>query len=533
MQASEAAQDVKRFLSSYRRTLLPPVLIKAGATLCQIACFWFFADMMHSLLVEQTDYAPSSLYAFGVVACLWIGLRHVGQGLERSLNYRVCLDLQQAIEEKLNRQQYVLANQHAPFQWQQIYLQHITSMANFVSQYASQKYLSVIIPLCVLVLLFPVDTFVTFILLFTLPIVPVFMILVGHGAANLHRKHFVSLERLGGLFVDRLKALTLITSFNQHEQQSQYLNTASQLVNQKTMKVVGVAFLSTTVLDFFSTVSIALVAVYIGFTLLGELSLGQKIPFNEGLFLLLVAPLLFSELKNLGRLYHQKSQAEAAWDSLRPVLYSPDGKDKGDVFDGVNWLNFHSEAPELCARSISLHKGERIYLQGASGAGKTQFLNALMGFKAASHRLPGHCVLLGQKPTLLSDSVRQNLCLDKTFSDQALWSVLRDVALDKVIENLPEGLETPLGEHPPLSGGEAQRLGLARVLLQSADVVLLDEPTAHLTAQQHDELAQLINRVTEGKTVIWASHKFLPENWFNHVWTISDGRLTTKRLAHA
>lgn len=527
MNPPEATLGLKSAVSEHRKRLALLVLIKSSYFIAQITCFWLFASMMHQFIVEQTGYAVKQFPLFSIASFCWVVLRYIAQSSELSLNHEIKHELQRRVHKKLSERQHALAQQYSSFQWQQVLLQHIPALADYISQYSVQKYLSAIVPLLALIIVLPVNWLVTLILLCTLPLVPIFMILVGHKAATLHRQHFISLERLGGLFNDRLKALTLITSFNQHRNQSQLLNTASRLVNQQTMKVVSVAFLSTSVLDFFSTVSIALVAVFIGFSLLGELTFGPEIVLQQGLFLLLLAPLLFSELKQLGRLYHQKAQAEAAWENLEPIIESPKIIRTHQPFNGIDWLNFKIETPRLTARSIHLAPGERVHLRGNSGAGKSVLLQALMGLIPASHQLNSCSTLMGQTPIVLPGSVRENLSLGENFSDIQLMNALEQVELKQVICRLPQGLKTPLGEYPPLSGGELQRLMLARVLLRSTDVIMLDEPTAHLPESQHQQLSALINRATQGKTLIWASHKSLPAEWFNHTWQVDNGILST------
>ncbi len=526
---------MKQLQAQYYPQILKLVLIKSCYFITQIICFWLFSAMMYQLIVKQSSFSTQQLSLFGISALFWLLTKHIVQQQELALNLQVTQTLNTKVNRALETQQHVLAQQYSSFHWQQIFLKHIPALGAYISQYLTQKYLSVVIPLIALVAVFTVNWIVALVLILTLPLIPVFMVLVGYGAANMHRKHFVSLERLGGLFIDRLKALTTITVFNQHKNQTNLLNTASRLVNKQTMQVVSLAFLSTTVLDFFATISIALVAVFIGFTLLGEVSLGPLIDLQQGLFLLLLAPLLFSELKHLGRLYHQKAEAEAAWDSLSPIIELPTNsfsQQRYEEFNTIDWVNFNLDEPTLHAKKLQLKKGQSVNLQGASGAGKSVFLQALMGLKVASHQLNGKCVLLGQSPVILPYSVRKNLSLGHDVSEHQLWQVLAQVNLENVIKGLPEGIDTPLGEYPPLSGGELQRLMLARLLLQPCDVILLDEPTAHLPENQHMELSQLIYQLTRNKTVIWVSHKALPKDWFDQAWQIESNEIKIVQFSH-
>lgn len=519
---------LKAVEQEYRQGAMKLMSVKLLAFAGQISCFWVFSVMMFTMLVEQQPIAQPHLYWFLLFALIWVLTRHIAISFEHSLNTTIESNLLTKLNDRLNTEQHLLAKSQSVFSWQKIYLEHIPALALYISQYVTQKYLAVLLPLLVLIVLTPVNWFVTLVLILTLPLVPTFMILVGHKAANLHRKHFVSLERLGGLFIDRLKALTLLSTFNQHDKQQDLLHQSSQVVNRQTMKVVSVAFLSNTVLDFFSTVAMALVAVYIGFTLLGEINLGPELNFQLGLFLLLVAPLLFSELKTLGRLYHQKAKAEAAFDVLMPVLNKQNVATAKEDFTGFQWLNFQIHQPELHAKQLILNTNDKVLLTGQSGSGKSTLLSALMGLKNSSHLCNVNSVLVGQKPVIMPGSVRDNLQLDKSLTEQQLWDVLAKVELTETIKRLPNGLNTKLGEHPPLSGGEAQRLCLARALLQDVELVLLDEPTAHLTETQHRELTQLICELCSNKTVIWASHKPLSTDWFNKQWQIEGGEITCK-----
>lgn len=528
---------LKQLQNRYRNSLIKLLVVKLGYFIGQVTCFWYFSNLMHDLIVGHAGVNNESSLAFVLSSLVWVVLRHVSENQLSKLNAVIELDLQQQINVNLDAQQHALARRYSSFFWQQVYLKHISSIAQYVSQYTSQKYISVLFPIFVISIIFPINWFVALILLITLPIVPIFMILVGHSAANLHRKHFISLERLGGLFVDRLKALTLLTTFDQHEVESKRLAKASDLVNRQTMRVVSLAFLSSTVLDFFATISMALVAVYIGFSLLGELSIGPDITFHNGLYLLLVTPLLFAELKTLGRLYHQKSEAEAAVEAMLPVIKSnpkfslinaSDSKRWGAkpmTFNDTRWHSFAISVPSIKAESLDLNGQDSVLLTGRSGAGKSVLLDALMGLRQATHQLPGTVVLISQKPTILPSSVRDNLSMGQDIPDSQLWLMLEQVQLSKKIKSLPLGIDTLMGENPILSGGEAQRLNLARALLQPSDVILLDEPTAHLTEQQHDTLALLIHQLTQNKTRIWASHKPLPSSWFNRRWLIENGEI--------
>jgi ATP-binding cassette subfamily C protein CydD len=277
-------------------------------------------------------------------------------------------------------------------------------------------------------------------------------------------------------------------------------------------------------------VSIALVAVFIGFTMLGELNFGPSIDLHQGLFMLLVAPLLFAELRALGKFYHQKAKAEAGAERFDEVLKEASASMVSKQGEGIAWINFKVEAPSLHASQLVIGKGDWIFLNGASGSGKSSLLEALMGFRPASHFLSGELALLSQQSCVLDNTVAFNLHLGhKGYSESDLIRALEEVELDNWFKRLPKGLDTRLGDYPATSGGEAQRLALARILLLKKDFVLLDEPTAHLTNDQHEQLSALIHEKLADKTVIWASHKHLPNDWFNQNWNVADGEIEVEK----
>lgn len=509
-----------------RPLFLLSALALAGFIL-QLVLFWYLSVIAQSVIVEATPPLPHLIAVLAGVMLVLTGIERIRLHLSENLEVRLYGHLQSKLFERLSRGQYALVRQQSTYSWQQFWLAHLPIISQFHVRYLVQQRFVVCVPVVILVCAFAINWLVGLSLFISLPVVPLFMFLVGKGAANLHRKHFKALTRLGGIFVDRIKSLELLRIFNAHERQGSVLAAASSSLNERTMKVVGVAFLSASVLEFFSTLAVALVAVFVGFNLLGEFTVGGQLTLHTGLFLLLASPLCFSELKQLGRLYHLRAEAIAAADELAPVLSQPHPRQHvvdANEFTQVSWHSLTLQNPPIQAQTLHFKKGDWVLLEGASGSGKTCFLECLMGQREGSHALQ-NAVLISQQAVVLPVSIKDNLSLGGHYSNEQLYTALTQVELDSWLKQQKNGLNTVLDEQIPLSGGQKQRLGLARALLSHANVVLLDEPTAHLTDEQHQRLSEMIRTTLQDKTVIWASHKALPASWFCKRWQMSDGIL--------
>ena len=513
-----------------RKKVLLLAVIKCLSLFSLIIAFYYFSQVIQDWVVSRQPASNQDIVGLSVSLFICWALQGMVNTLTLSFKDKLLSALEHQLHTIFATQQHALVRQNSIFYWQTLWVKHIQALTNWAYDYRVQQYVAVLVPVLALVVIFYVNAIIGFGLLIALPIVPIFMIIVGKGAASLHRKHFSALERLGGLFTDRLNALPLLASYRAHTTQTNLLENASKQLNDRTMKVVGVAFLSSSVLDFFATLSVALVAVFIGFSLLGELNLGPNISLQQGLWILLSVPLLLSEMKKLGQVYHQKAEAEAASECLFPLfdvnqVPNTDNLSLPDSFSGFDAENF--TVPGLLkANHLTIHKGDHILLNGASGSGKTVLLEALAGQRHASHHLNANSVWINQTPVILPCSVRDNLLIDDAYTDSELYEVLNRVELTEWLAELENGLDTLMTEYPCLSGGEAQRLALARGLLRDADIWLLDEPTAHIPDEQHHRLSKLIAQITEGKTVLWASHKLLPAHWFNAHWHIANNEVT-------
>jgi ATP-binding cassette subfamily C protein CydD len=454
--------------------------------------------------------------------------------------------------EQLQRHRRALIRRKPMSAWQDFHSRHLPALESYFIDYRLQRWLVATLPLLVLVLIFPVSWLAGITLLLTMPLIPLFMWLVGRGAAALQQRHIVALDRLGAFFGDRILGRQTVRLHDAAQRELQRFDDASRSLNERLAAVLRVAFLSTTVLDFFSTVSIALVAVFTGFALLGEIPIGfygEAPTLTEALFILLVAPAFFAELKTLGHLYHSRSGAlgaAAAWQSVLaappdPAMPPAEAEGWRDIaLRDVSILAFDG-SELLRVEGLALKPGERVLLRGPSGSGKSVLLEGLAGLRAlrGSVTLDGRAVvdlsalrdrvfLLEQTPALFPGTVAANLGLEQ-HDDAAIEAALARVGLGAWCEQLPEGLHTRLDDSPALSGGQRQRFAAARLLLFRPSLVFLDEPTAHLSDDERAEVAALLQALLADSAVVWASHDTPDSSWFTQRWFI-DGAAAPRSL---
>ncbi|MBP7662997.1 MAG: cysteine/glutathione ABC transporter permease/ATP-binding protein CydD [Shewanella sp.] len=434
--------------------------------------------------------------------------------------------------------------------WASIVLEQVEDLQDFYARYLPQISLAGFIPVLILAAVFPINWAAGLILLLTAPLIPMFMILVGMGAADANRKNFSALARLSGHFMDRLKGLSTLKLFHRGDAELKVIASASEEFRSRTMSVLRMAFLSSAVLEFFAAVSIAVLAVYFGFSYLGHLDFGYYgahanissstdpdmggIPFSlfTGLFILILAPEFYQPLRDMGTHYHAKAQAIGAAEALITLLEHPEPEFAGHVrinsietLSADNFEVFSVDGTRLLGPlSFELKEGERLALVGPSGAGKTSLLNALLGFLPYKghllingHELSAldlahwrqHLAWLGQEPQLFHGTVRDNVALaDPTLPDDTLWHLLAEANISDFVKAQPLGLDAPVGEQSSgLSVGQAQRIALARALGQQASLFVLDEPTASLDSQSEQAVSSALNRAMAGKMCIMVTHR--------------------------
>ncbi|MCS3409264.1 heme ABC transporter permease/ATP-binding protein CydD [Serratia sp. AKBS12] len=541
-----------------KRWLRLSMLLGLFSGILIVAQAWLLAALLHALIVEHTPRDRLTLWFIGLAATFalrallsWLRER-VGFLCGQAIRQR----LRQQVLDKLQRLGPAWVQGKPAGSWASIIIEQIEDMQDYYSRYLPQMYLAVFIPLLILITVLPINWAAGLILLVTAPLIPLFMALVGMGAADANRRNFVALARLSGNFLDRLRGLDTLRLFHRGQAETDHIANASEDFRRRTMEVLRMAFLSSAVLEFFASLSIAVVAVYFGFSYLGELnfgSYGTGVTLFAGFLVLILAPEFFQPLRDLGTFYHAKAQAVGAAETLETFL-SAEGDEIGNgtlTLNEQDALTLTAEQLEILSPQGALLAGplnftlpanQRIALVGLSGAGKSSLLNLLLGFLPyrGSLRINGielrdldaegwrqRLGWVGQNPHLPAQTLRDNILLGNTQADeQQLQQAVEQAYVNEFLPQLPDGLATVLGDGAArLSVGQAQRVAVARALLSPRQLLLLDEPAASLDAHSERLVMQALNAASRRQTTLLVTHQLEDTEDFDQIWVMDNGQI--------
>ena len=344
------------------------------------------------------------------------------------------------------------------------------------------------------------------------------MILAGSMARRSSDEQLTALALLSDLFVDRLRNIAIIRHFGAGDRLTRQVDSATQSVATRTMAVLRVAFLSSAVLEFFAALSVALVAVYCGFALLGILPfrVPETLEFREAMFALALAPEFYLPMRRLAAAYHEKQMGDSARKLVDPILAETSAPDIApEPYQQLTVDNLAIRWPGCRVGPVDFQLGATglVALVGPTGSGKTSILSAIAGQLGASTGTataidPQHIAWAAQRPLILPGTLRDNLSLARPdASDEEILAACHAVGLDMLVGQRAEGLDLLLDHRAAgLSGGERRRLGLARALLSQRPLILCDEPTADLDDDSALLIAALIAQISQRHAVIVATH---------------------------
>jgi ATP-binding cassette, subfamily C, bacterial CydD len=434
-----------------------------------------------------------------------------------------------------------------------ILLDGVEALDAYFSQFLPQLVLAAGIPLTILLVVFPMDWLTGLVFILTAPLIPLFMILIGKLSQAVTRQQWVALNRMSAQFLDTIQGLVTLKTLGRSRTQAGVVAQAAERYRKTTMEVLRVTFLSALTLELIATISTAIVAVQIGLRLLHA-----GIHFQQAFFILLIAPDFYLPLRQLGARFHAAAAGTAAARQIFGLL-AEQGPDQVDPSPEANDFRLsppftirlrkvsfrYPDGQEDAVQDVTLAlpSGKIAALIGASGAGKTTLARLLMRFLEPQDgqilvdnlsivSIPAEAwrkqiAWVPQMPYLFNDTIEGNIRISKP--DATIEEVRRAAAqarLEDWIETLPEGLQTRVGEHGArLSGGQAQRLALARAFLRDAKLVIMDEPTASLDPQDEALLIDAITRLREGRTVLMIAHRMASAASADQVLVMDGGRL--------
>lgn len=414
-------------------------------------------------------------------------------------------------------------------------VQKLPLLQPWITRYHVAMTSAAILPLVLAALSFYVSWAGGLILLISGPLIPLFMALVGMAAEDASRQQMREITSMNDMLMERLSAMLDIRLLGATARAARDFEARAESLREKSMAVLRVAFLSSTVLELFSAIGVAMVAVFVGFSLLGELNFGTwgtPLTLREGLFLLLIAPEFFQPMRDLAAAWHDRAAGFAvvaeldALDATERVAFVGAGM-RAAPLAGSASVRLSDAVAALPRRTIALpdlhlRAGDSVALTGPSGAGKTTALSSIAGLvplasggiAVCGHKLDATTAdawrarvsLIPQQPHFPDETLAAWLDPDGSGRDPA--PALQIAAARGVVERLPHGLETRLGESGGgVSGGEARRLMIARAALDDSDVVLADEPTADLDAETAKLVIEaLVQLQRQGRILVVATH---------------------------
>ena len=541
-----------------KKYLLLNVFFGAISALFMMGQMALIALILHKIIIEHQ--AASQFIAeigllFGsfTARAVLIWLREQ-MGFKAGKTLR--LHLRQQIIQKLLAVGPMSLQQKPTGSWTNLMLEQVENLHNFYARYLPQQFLSLIVPVLILCVVFPINWAAGFILFSTLPLLPIFMALAGIKAVEANQRNIGVLSRMSGQFLDKLRGLETIRLFGQAEKQTEQIYQSTEEFRLSTMDVLKMAFLSSAVLEFFTAISIAVMAVYFGFTFLGELDFGGygvAVGLFTGFFCLMLAPEFYQPLRELGVFYHDKAAAIAAADNIETFL------NEEVLSHQVSQKDFQNQPLVIQAKdcvvlsvqgkcltqplNFEICEKQHIALVGQSGAGKSSLMNMLLGFLPYEGSVTINGVELrelnlsqwraklawvGQNPQLIRGSLKENILLgNRKVSEQSLEQALSRSKADEFVYRL--GLEHQVQDsNAGISGGQAQRIAIARALLRDYELLMLDEPTASLDLQSEQQVLEALQHLSLQNTTLMITHRVEDLANCDEIWVMKKGEIIQK-----
>ncbi len=540
------------FLGSVKQYFLLTILLGvlvAGATIYQA---WLLSRIIDAVFLKShTLSMVLPLMLQFLLISLLRGVLHYGEKSTASqVSFRIKHTLRQMLTRHITRLGPAFTKGERSGEISNTLLNGVESLDAYFREYLPQLFLSALVPTLILFFVFPRDLLSGFVFLLTAPIIPIFMLLIGHIAQSLTQKQWKSLSRMSAHFLDVLQGLTTLKIMGRSREQIEVIARITDEFRQSTMKVLRVAFLSALALEMIGTISTAVVAVEIGIRLMYA-----RMEFLPALFILILAPEFYLPMRLLGAKFHAGMEGVAAANRIFQILLQKPLTSGGTRrprlqlneqtihFREVSFTYPGSTHPALEEITYQFSPGSRTAIIGPSGSGKTTLTWLLMRFLDASE---GQILIdqqplneidpdfwrqqiawVPQQPYLFHTTIQENIRLARPDATEAeVIRAAQQAHIHEFIASLPEGYRTIVGERGArLSGGQAQRIALARAFLKDAPLLILDEPTSNLDPETEQLLGASMKELMQGRTVVVIAHRLETVQQMDRILVLSRGRI--------
>lgn len=549
-------QRLAALAGQHKPLFLGTVILGFGAGIATVVQAFQMAGVVNAAFLGGATLADvtGQLIILGAAICLRAGLTTGERVTAHRLGERVAGEVHDHVLAHLERVGPIHLGQEHSGEIQTTLGEGVNDLGAWFSDYLPQIALSALVPTTVMVLVLTRDPLSALILGVTAPLIPIFMVLIGATAEAKARERFNALARLGAFFLDTIQGLSTLLALGRIRERVEAVRRVTDDLRRKTMGVLRLAFVSALALELLTTLSTAVVAVEIGLRLLYG-----RLEFRDAFFVLLLAPEFYLPLRLLGQRFHSGQAGVAAADRLFELLSlpvatsSPVGTatqmtppriiDLQNVYFSYPGRDGEDPRPALRGIDFRLEHGETVALVGPSGSGKSTVANLLLRFieptdgLISADGIPAHDIAVDlwrqhlswvpQKPHLLATNVADNIRLGRPdASNDEVKEAARCAGADQFIARLPQGWDTPVGYRGArLSGGEAQRLALARAFLKDAPILILDEPGAGLDPESLEAMERTTAQLIEGRTTLVIAHRLSTVKRADRVIVLDNGRI--------
>jgi len=520
-----------------RKLLLISILFGCIGGVVLIAESYYVADIVNRVFLQGATLANVKLLLMILLAIIVLrGLLHMlSDYTSAKLAQGIKGDLRLRLIDKLSQLGPHYSKGERSGELVSTIYEGVEQLENYLAKYVPQIALSMFVPFAVFIVVVGQDGLSALVYAITLPLLIIFMILIGKFTKARTDRQYKLLGRLGGHFQEVLRGIETLKMFNRSKDQLKIIGNISEQHRISTMATLRLAFLSAFVMELFATLSTAIIAVFLGLRLIEG-----KIEFYHAFLILLLTPEFYAPIRALGTQFHSGMNGASAATRIFQIFDAePQGLvEQADAikvqrmwpaghnirFDSVSLQHKGYSTPALDRISFTLEAGETLAIVGATGAGKSSILDLLQGFikptsgtiyvngipleQLSMEHWRKQLTTVSQSVHLFHGTIRENITLGlEDATDEMIWNALRQAAAHSFVAQLPQGLETVLTDNIILSGGQKQRLVLARAMLKrDASVVLLDEATNGLDVHNEVLVTRNIEEWITGKTAIIVAH---------------------------